>query len=139
MNTLKRYHSSRLVCLTVFTLLLACAGRPAAPPDGAQTIQWPEDLQPLATLDGPAVLAANAALQRVLERFPKEYTRNCAYSARGMEVSVGEQGGVYFVRIYRRLDRCGRTSPGIRAGFDWFELYAVSPDGEILERHPYRP
>jgi len=56
-----------------------------------------------------------------------------------MEVLVGQQGGLYFVRINRRLDKCGRAAPGISAGFDWFELYAVSPDGQILERYPYHP
>ena len=106
----------------------------------AQRIKWPEDdLQPLATLDGPAILAANAALQRVLERIPKEYKRSCAYSARAMEVIVGQQGDLYFIRINRCMDKCGRASPGAGAGFDWFELYAVSPDGQVLERYPYHP
>lgn len=118
---------------------MADAGTLALPDAAQSPIKWPEDLQPLATLDGPAVLAANAALQHVLERLPKEYKRRCAYSARAMEVIVGQQGGLYFVRINRRLDKCGRASPGFSAGFDWFELYAVSPDGQVLERYPYHP
>jgi hypothetical protein len=56
-----------------------------------------------------------------------------------MEVIIGQQGGVYFVRINRRLDKCERASPGSSVGFDWFELYAVSPDGQVLERYPYHP
>ncbi len=115
------------------------AGTATPPARGPASIQWPEELQPLATLDGPAILAAHAALQRVLERLPKEQKGTCAFSAKAMEVLVGQQGGLYFVRINQRLDRCGRAPPGLNASFDWFELYAVSPEGQILERYPYHP
>ncbi|QAT88295.1 hypothetical protein EJ065_6770 [Corallococcus coralloides] len=101
-------------------------------------IQWPDDLQPLATLDGPAVLAAHAALQRVLSRYPKEYAKSCTYSAKGMEVIVGEERGIYFVRINPRPDKCG-WAPGTVLGFDVFELYAVSPEGKVLARYPAMP
>lgn len=107
-------------------------------PSAAVSIRWPENLRPLATLDGPAVLAANAALQRVLSRVPKEYAGTCEYSAKAMDVVVGQEGGLYFVRIDRRADRCG-WSPDFNLEFDWFELYAVSPEGRILARYPYMP
>lgn len=102
-------------------------------------IRWPEDVRPLATLDGSAVLAAHAALQQVLARFPKEYAGICSYSAKAMEVIVGEQGGLYFVRINRRVDKCGWAAPGFNPSLHWFELYAVSPDGKVLARYPYYP
>jgi hypothetical protein len=114
------------------------AGTPALPPAAADAIRWPKDLRPLATLDGPAVLAAHAALQQVLSRTPKEYASTCEYSAKGMEVIVGEEGGLYFVRIRRRADKCG-WNPGANLGFDGLELYAVSPDGRVLARYPYMP
>jgi hypothetical protein len=117
---------------------IADAGIAAPPPGAADSIRWPENLRPLATLDGPAVLAANAALQRVLSRFPKEYAGACEYSARSMEVVVGQEGGLYFVRIDRRADKCG-WAPGFNLEFDWFELYAVSPEGRVLARYPYMP
>jgi len=107
-------------------------------PAPADSIRWPKDLRPLATLDGPAVLAAHAALQQVLSRSPKEYAGTCEYSAKGMEVVVGEEGGLYFVRINRRADKCG-WNKGANLGFDWLELYAVSPDGRVLARYPYMP
>lgn len=116
----------------------ADAGAPVPPPASTGSIHWPENLRPLATLDGPAVLAANAVLQRVLSRFPKEYAGTCEYSAKAMDVVVGQEGGLYFVRIDRRTDRCGWT-PGFSLEFDWFELYAVSPEGQILARYPYMP
>lgn len=52
----------------------------------AAGIEWPEELRPLATLDGPAVVAANAALQHLLASFPKESARSCSHSAKAMEV-----------------------------------------------------
>jgi hypothetical protein len=106
---------------------------------GPEGIAWPEQLRPLATLEGPALLAAHAALQRLLESFPKEYERDCAYSARAMEVSVGQEGGLYFVEIHRRLERCGWAAPGFEPSLHWFELYAVSPEGKVLARYPYTP
>jgi hypothetical protein len=68
-------------------------------------IEWPDDVRPLATLDGPAVLAAHAALQHLLARFPKEYAGDCSYSAKALEVTVGQEGGLYFVEINRRVDK----------------------------------
>ncbi|MCY1031803.1 hypothetical protein OV207_10085 [Corallococcus sp. BB11-1] len=113
-------------------------GGSARKPIIAEGIQWPEDLQPLATLDGPAVLAAHAVMQRVLSGYPKQYATSCAFSAKGLEVIVGEERGMYFVRIQRGPDKCG-WALGTVLGFDEFELYAVSPEGKILARYPYHP
>jgi hypothetical protein len=115
------------------------AGRAAPQPIIAEGIRWPDEVRPLATLDGPAVLAAHAVLQRVLDRFPKEYAGTCSYSAKAMEVVVGQEGGLYFVEVNRRLDKCGWAAPGTNFDLDWFELYAVSQDGRILARYPYAP
>lgn len=109
---------------------------PAGPSDAG--IPWPTDLRPLATLDGPAVLAAHAALQRVLDSFPKKDSGSCESSARSLEVVVGLEGGIYFVRIDRRLDQCGWPM-GSNLEFDWFELYAVSPEGKVLARRAVMP
>lgn len=114
-------------------------GAIARPPIIAEGIEWSDDVRPLATLDGPAVLAAHAALQRLLASFPKEYAGDCSYSAKAMEVTVGQAGGLYFVEINRRVDKCGWAAPGFNPSFHWFELYAVSPDGKVLARYPYHP
>jgi hypothetical protein len=115
-------------------------GAVVPPPVTADSIPWPkegEELQPLSVLEGPAVLAAHAALQHVLSRFPKKHTKSCIYSARALDVVVWQKEGLYFVRIDRRADRC--RWPNAEFEFDWFELYAVSPDGRIFERFPYMP
>ena len=114
-------------------------GAAARQPVVAEGIEWPDDLRPLATLDGPAILAAHAALQRVLAKVPKEYAGDCSYSAKAMEVTVGQEGGLYFVEINRRVDKCGWAVPGFNPSPHWFELYAVSPDGKVLARYPYSP
>ncbi|WP_426748217.1 hypothetical protein VZQ01_15385 [Myxococcus faecalis] len=115
---------------------------PAAPSDagsiGAEAIPWPKDLRPLATLEGPAVLAAHAALQQVLARFPKSPSPSCESSAKSLDVVVGQEAGLYFVRVDRRPERCGWPA-GVTLELDWFELYAVSPDGRVLARHPHMP
>ncbi len=115
------------------------AGTSAPRPIPAGGSRWPENLRPLATLDGPAVLAAHAALQHLLARLSREYGTACSASAKAMEVVVAEQGGLYFVRIDQHMEKCGWASPGFVTETDWFELYAVSPDGRVLARYPNAP
>jgi hypothetical protein len=102
-------------------------------------IRWPENLRPLAILDGPAIVVANAALQHLLARLSKEYGATCSASAKAMEVLVGQEEGLYFVRIDQHVERCGWAAPGFVTETDWFELYAVSPEGRILARYPNAP
>ncbi|RYZ36308.1 MAG: hypothetical protein EOO71_32290 [Myxococcaceae bacterium] len=90
-------------------------------------------------MDGPAILAAHAALQKLLASFPKEAASDCSYSAKAMEVSVAQHQGLYFVEINRRLEKCGWAAPGFNPSPHWFELYAVSPEGKVLARYPYHP
>ncbi|WP_426735491.1 hypothetical protein [Myxococcus faecalis] len=107
---------------------------------GGATIPWPEEeLSPLATLDGPAVLAAHAVLEQVLkQRFAKDAGRSCVFSPRALDVLITQKDGWYFVRVNRRVDRCPGFGPGVSLETDWFELYAVSPEGRV-ERYPYHP
>jgi hypothetical protein len=115
------------------------AGTAAPKPGTSSAVPWPEEeFAPLATLDGPAILAAHAALQQVMKRFPKEYTRQCAFSPKALELIIGYQAGWYFIRVNHHVDKCPEFGPGFTAEFDWFELYAYSPDGR-LERYPYMP
>lgn len=114
-------------------------GTPTRAPIIAAGIEWPDDVRPLATLDGPAVLAAHAALQQLLSSFPKESAGTCSHSAKAMEVVVGQERGLYFVRINQRVEKCGGFAPGFNLTLDWFELYAVSPEGKVLARYPHQP
>jgi hypothetical protein len=117
---------------------IACTGVRSTVPS-AETPRPTEDLTPLATLDGSAVMAAQAALEEALKRFPKESQGQCAFSAKALEVVIGQKDGWYFARVNRRVDRCPGFGPGV-AGLetDWFELYAISPAG-TLQRYPYHP
>jgi hypothetical protein len=104
-------------------------------------IHWPERATPIVLLEGSAVVAANAALQHLVASFAKERPNACTLSAKAMDVMVSEQGGLYFVQIYQRVDRCGfrPLHPYASMWNDWFELYAVSPEGKVLARYPYCP
>ena len=51
---------------------------------------------------------------------------------------MGLEEGVYFVRVDRRLDRCGWPA-GSQLELDWFELCAVSPEGKLLARRTFMP
>jgi|GEM_PF-1291254 len=107
--------------------------------DAGSAIPWPEEeLQPVATLDGSAVLATHSVLTQVLKRFPKEAGRSCAFSPRALELLVARKDGWHFVRVNRRVDQCPGFGPGVQLETDWFELYAVSPGG-FVERYPYHP
>ncbi|RKH63119.1 hypothetical protein D7W81_20990 [Corallococcus aberystwythensis] len=90
-------------------------------------------------MEGPAIQAAHAALEEALKQFPKESTGQCAFSARALEVVIGQEAGWYFARVNRRVGRCSGFGPGVTGlETDWFELYAISPDGDIT-RYPYQP
>jgi hypothetical protein len=149
-------YSLKLLLVAVGTFVVACssdlrfaatqisssradAGGDAAQPSDVAGIRWPEDLRPLAVLDGPGVIAANAALQHLLVRLSKEYGATCPASAKAMEVFVGQEGGLYFVRIDQHVEKCGQAAPSFVTETDWFELYAVSPEGKVLARHPNAP
>lgn len=117
------------------------AGKPPRKPVIVDGFRWPEDdeLRLLTVLDGRAVVAAHAAIQDLRARFAKEdkkYAGHCDYSPTAMDVVVFEGEGTYFIRINRRLDRCGWAHPSLNAGFAP-ELYAVSPEGRVLARYPY--
>lgn len=115
-------------------------GHPVRRPVIAGGIRWPEEVKVLTTLDAPAVVAAHAALQHLLARFAKEGESGCGYSPKGLELIVGEGDGLYLVRIEQRMDKCGwKVPPGFSTEMDWFELYAVSPEGKVLARYPYSP
>jgi hypothetical protein len=118
----------------------ADAGTHTLRPIIAGDVRWPDEVKTLTTLDGPAILAAHAALQALLARFAKEGVSGCGYSAKGLELTVGEGGGMYIVRIDQRMDKCGwKVPPGFSTEMDWFELYAVSPEGKVLARYPFAP
>jgi hypothetical protein len=116
----------------------ADSGTGVLKPVASGGFHWPEQVRTLSTLDGPAVIAANAALQHLLARLAKQgLSGSCGYSAKAMEVVVGEGDGLYIVLINQRMDKCGWVvPPGFSTDTDWFEQYAVSLEGKILAHYP---
>ncbi len=55
---------------------------------------------------------------------------------RGLVRPSDLSGGMYIVRINRRVDRCGWADPSFNDAYEP-ELYAVSPDGQVLARYPH--
>ncbi len=74
-----------------------------------------------------------------MKRFPKERSKECAFSPQALEVAIGYEAGIYFAQVNRRVDRCPGFGPGVTLEFDWFEVYAIAPDGRLLERAPFHP
>jgi hypothetical protein len=112
---LRPHHFILLVALLADGGIVTPQPTPAGPdagpvllqPRSAESIRWPNEERPVVVMDGPAVLAAHAALQDLLTRYAKDYPGACEYSATAMEVIVSKADGLYFVRIDHHVDRCG--------------------------------
>lgn len=109
------------------------SGGPAAPSE----IRWPENLAPLAALDGAAIIAANTALRHVLAQ--KEYPAGCEPTAEAFQITVGYQEPLYYVRIEARAERCGQGGPGVEPSPGWFKVYALGPGGGMVAPNPSHP
>jgi hypothetical protein len=106
---------------------------PANSPTGSvpsTAIRWPENLTPLAVLDGPAIVVANIAVRHVLAQ--KVYPAECEPSAESLKATVGYQEPLYYVRIDARAERCNRVVPGEEPQPGWFRVYAFLPNGGML-------
>ncbi len=107
----------------------------SSPPENRGTvastaIRWPENLAPLAVLDGPAIVVANTAVRHVLAQ--KEYPAECEPSAESLKATVGYQEPLYYVRIDARPERCTRVVPGVEPQPGWFKVYAFVPNGGMI-------
>jgi hypothetical protein len=100
-------------------------------------IRWPENLAPLAVLDGPAIVVANAAIRHVLAQ--KEYPEECEPSAESLKAAVGYQEPLYYVRVDARAERCTRVVPGVEPQPGWFRVYAFLPSGGMIAPNPPPP
>jgi hypothetical protein len=134
----------RLAC-SVLVAALCCSGcgmisrlwpRPAQPP-----IQWPTSeelagLQPVTgEFSGEVAVVAAAAIQQCIRDWKAQgLFEGCPTPATGLGVTVYQWKGTYYVSISERFDRCGRSRSGM---LDWWEVFAVSPEGEVLGRDPF--
>lgn len=125
---------SSMGCATIASLL----GRREPP------VQWPTSeelatLQPLSNdvndeLHGQAALAAAGALQETLRLWSDQRLfEGCTTPALGLGAVVYAWKGAYYVQVTQRFDRCGGKRFRM---LDWWEFFAVSPEGRVLERQP---
>jgi hypothetical protein len=122
---------SALVCV-------GCASSTTARKPGGG-VEWPgrkdsADITSLGEMNGGAALAASAAIRAVIQRLGpgSELFAKCPSPAAALDARVFKWRDVYYVTVDERFDRCG----GARSRFpDWFESYAVSPEGVVLARH----
>jgi hypothetical protein len=101
------------------------------------TIRWPENLAPMAALEGPAIVAAHSALRHVLTQ--KLYPAECESSPEAFKITVGYQEPLYYVRIDARAERCNHVVPGIEPQPGWSGVYAFVPGGGMVAPNPVLP
>jgi len=107
-------------------------------------VEWPTDeelaaLQPVSSdvngeLNGQAALAAAAAIQETTRLWSGQgLFEGCPTPALGLGAVVYAWKDYYYVNVTQRFDRCG--SKRFRM-LDWWEAFAVSPEGRLMARQP---
>jgi hypothetical protein len=103
-------------------------------------IQWPEDENSIklitpATEAGAALAAAGAIRELIRTNTSSRLFWGCSSPEQGLAVAVftGPTPGLYYVVLEQRFDRCGGPSGRV---LDWWHVYAVTPQGEVLSRAP---
>ncbi|WP_157232424.1 hypothetical protein [Hyalangium minutum] len=102
-------------------------------------VKWPDaasEKNIVAGLDAGATLAAAAAVREMIAQTkdPRLF-RGCYSPEQGLSVSVftGPTPGLYYVKLNQRFDRCGGPRGRVP---DWWYLYAVTPQGEVVSEAP---
>lgn len=87
-------------------------------------------------MEAGAPLAAAGAIREVVRTnpFPNLFAE-CSSPEQGLDVSVfaGPTPGLYFVAVDQRFDRCDGPSGRV---LDWWEVYAVTAQGEVVAKVP---
>lgn len=108
-------------------------------------VQWPTPeelakLQPVASevngeINGEAALVAAAAIRETARLWSGQgLFEGCPTPAAGLSATVYAWKGHYYVSIAQRFERCGGKRFRM---LDWWEAFAVSPEGQVLARQPY--
>ncbi|WNG34696.1 hypothetical protein F0U61_14355 [Archangium violaceum] len=109
------------------------------------SVQWPRpeelaELKPVASeadgeFNGEAALAAAAALRETARLWSGQgLFEGCPTPAAGLGATVYAWKGYYYVNIIQRFERCGGKRFRM---LDWWEAFAVSPEGHVIARQPY--
>ncbi|MFP2957965.1 hypothetical protein ACLEPN_09075 [Myxococcus sp. 1LA] len=100
---------------------------------------WPDERSArtvVEPMEAGAVLAAAGAIREVVRTSPfPDLFAGCSSPEQGLDVSVfaGPTPGLYFVAVDQRFDRCGGPSGRV---LDWWEVYAVTAQGEVVAKAP---
>jgi len=120
----------------LFAVLQGCAA-PASAWKGEVT--WPDEHSArtvVEPMEAGAALAAAGAIREVVRTnpFPNLFA-GCSSPEQGLDVSVfaGPTPGLYFVVVDQRFHRCGGPSGRV---LDWWEVYAVTPQGVVVAKAP---
>lgn len=128
--------SKALTLAGLVAVLQGCAA-PAAAWKGEVT--WPDEHSArtvVEPMEAGAALAAAGAIREVVRTnpFPNLFA-GCSSPEQGLDVSVfaGPTPGLYFVVVDQRFHRCGGPSGRV---LDWWEVYAVTAQGEVVAKAP---
>jgi hypothetical protein len=107
-------------------------------------VEWPDDYSGkniVPFMEAEAALAAAAAIRDMVRQSlatdPGLFW-GCSSPAQGLDVAIykGPTPGLYYVMLEERFDRCG--GPRYRV-LDWWHVYAVTPQGEVVAAAPPPP
>ncbi len=125
--------------LTVTGLVVVLHGCAAPTKVWRGEVPWPDEHSTrtvVEPMEAGAALAAAGAIHEVVRTnpFPNLFA-GCSSPEQGMDVSVfaGPTQGLYFVVVDQRFDRCGGPSGRV---LDWWEVYAVTAQGEVVAKAP---
>ncbi|GHH01844.1 hypothetical protein GCM10012319_69850 [Comamonas sp. KCTC 72670] len=125
--------------LTVAGLVMVLHGCATTAPAWKGEVPWPNNHSARTIVEpseAGAALAAAGAIREVVRTnpFPNLFA-GCSSPERGMDVSVfaASTQGLYFVVVDQRFDRCGGPSGRV---LDWWEVYAVTSQGEVIAKAP---
>jgi hypothetical protein len=106
---------------------------------GKREVEWPDEHSAklvVPPMEAGAALAAAAAIREMIKTNPHpRLFRGCSSPEQGLEVEVftGPTPGLYYVVLEERFDRCGGPRGRV---LDWWYVYAVTPQGEVVAEAP---
>lgn len=107
-------------------------------------VEWPDDYSGkniVPFMEAGAALASAAAIREVVRQnlaMDPGLFWGCSSPEQGLGVAVyrGPTPGLYYVMLEERFDRCG--GPRYRV-LDWWYVYAVTPQGQVVAEAPPPP
>ncbi len=132
---------SKAYALAGLAVMLSGCARTTAAWKGE--VAWPEDEQSFKTIASPmeagaALAAAGAIRELVRSNTDPGLFWGCSSPEQGLDVAVftGPTPGLYYVALGQRFDRCGGPRGRV---LDWYYVYAVTPQGEVVAEAPPPP